>query len=44
MAADQGISDERRASYLRQAQELEQKIGKQRLAQAIQELNIIEVS
>lgn len=42
MAADQGISDERRASYLRQAQELEQKIGKQRLAQAIQELNIIE--
>ena len=29
MAADQKISDERRASYLRQAQELEQKIGNQ---------------
>lgn len=42
MAADQSISPERRASYLRQAQELEQKIGKQKLAQAIQELNIIE--
>ena len=42
MAADQSISPERRASYLRQARELEQKIGKQKLAQAIQELNIIE--
>lgn len=41
MAADQNISDERKASYLRQAQEAEDKVFKQRMAQAIQEFDLL---